>query len=238
MGQNRVLFPLAVDDKHTHHTPTPTSHSLPSLLLQTSSRVMRHQRPQATMQLLWTWICPLTEGLPVAGLAWNHQNPDLLAAGYGAKPLQPSKPGTSSSETAAAAAHGGKGQAGAGGDGLGIGAGAGTGGGQQQQQQQRGKVGEGTAASGVASSGGGAGGMVQGGPGRVALWSLKNPNYPLWSFTTDAGKPCRLMQALARQYNVDPMLTQCIVQFMMCHSKVAIGQAPQAVMRTTRWKSR
>jgi len=32
---------------------------------------------------LWTFSCSLTKGLNVTCLAWNKQNPDLLAAGYG-----------------------------------------------------------------------------------------------------------------------------------------------------------
>ena len=148
----------------------------------------------------------MTEGLPVAGVAWNHQNPDLLAAGYGAKPLQPSKPGTSSGEATAAGGGGvagggrsqtGAGAAAAGGEGGNMGTGAATGG-QQQQQQQRSKGGDGGAMGGTAAAAAAPG---VGGPGRVALWSLKNPNYPLWSFSTDAGgfhSVCWLRQATRR----------------------------------------
>jgi hypothetical protein len=51
---------------------------------QTSSRALLRGtgRPAASLQLLWTWSCPLTEGMAVSGLAWNRANPDLLAAGY------------------------------------------------------------------------------------------------------------------------------------------------------------
>lgn len=35
------------------------------------------------MELLWDWVCPLTEGKAVACMAWNKTRPDLIAVGYG-----------------------------------------------------------------------------------------------------------------------------------------------------------
>jgi hypothetical protein len=121
------------------------------------------------MQLLWTFTCPAVEGLMVTGLSWNHANPDLLAVSYRTPPQQPG------AATGAAAGSGGE-----------AGAASGSGGDKARGQEAAGGSGEG-AAAGALSGSKLLGAQDVGGKGAVALWSLKNPDYPLWHFTTPTG---------------------------------------------------
>jgi hypothetical protein len=143
--------------------------------MQGSSRVFRSNRPPASLQQLWAWSCSLTEGRPVSSMAWNTANNNLLAAGYGSRPAA-----VDASSSAGAATGAGSTAAG----GLGVSAFA--------QGQQASVVGQGpllnaprTAAG--ADSADGAAGPADSAGGCVALWSLKNQFFPVWSFTTKAG---------------------------------------------------
>lgn len=136
--------------------------------------MFRSNRPPASLQQLWTWSCSLTEGRPISSMAWNSANNNLMAAGYGSRP---SPDAASSAGTAA------------GGGAAGVSAFA--------QAQQGSVVGQGAllpaprgggAAAGDSSDGAAAAaGEADGAGGCVALWSLKNQFYPVWSFTTKAG---------------------------------------------------
>lgn len=138
-------------------------------IVQGSSRVFRSNRPPASLQQLWTWSCSLTEGRPVSSMAWNSSNNNLMAAGYGTRP--------SADSAQAAGAAGGSGFA---------------------QGQQGSIVGQGALlsaprpAAGDAAAGdssdGAAAADADGAGGCVALWSLKNQFYPVWSFKTKAGE--------------------------------------------------
>jgi hypothetical protein len=134
------------------------------------------------MQLLWTWTCSLTEGLPVTSLAWSSTNTNLLAAGYAAGTGQQQQQGDSTAAAAAAAAAAPP---------AGPLSAAAARGVQQGQQQQsdgallplaNGSADGGAGDDGLAADGGG---VAVG--GRVALWSLKNQFHPVWSFATKAG---------------------------------------------------
>ncbi|XP_077453635.1 dynein axonemal intermediate chain 4 isoform X1 [Stigmatopora argus] len=41
------------------------------------------EKPDPTLELLWTFSCELTKGWNITCMAWNKQNTDLLAVGYG-----------------------------------------------------------------------------------------------------------------------------------------------------------
>lgn len=142
--------------------------------VQGSSRVFRSNRPPASLQQLWAWTCSLTEGRPISSMAWNSANNNLLAAGYGTK--------------AAAEMFQGGAATGPGATGTGISAFA--------QGQQGSVVGQGpllnaprTAGdAGADSADGAAPADIDAAGGCVALWSLKNQFFPVWSFTTKSGK--------------------------------------------------
>lgn len=141
--------------------------------VQGSSRVFRSNRPPASLQQLWAWSCSLTEGRPISSMAWNSANNNLLAAGYGSK--------------AAAAVSQGGAATGPGTTETGVSAFA--------QGQQGSVVGQGpllnapraAGDAGADSADGAAPADVDAAGGCVALWSLKNQFFPVWSFTTKSG---------------------------------------------------
>ncbi|WIA16426.1 hypothetical protein OEZ85_013115 [Tetradesmus obliquus] len=147
-----------------------------SFVSMSSSRLMRGSRPPAGLQLLWTWSCSLTEGMPVTSIAWNSANTNLIAAGYRANPAAaaaaaeaeaagrpPGSAGSSSSSAGrpATAARSIR-------ESMKIGVGAG---------EDAGAAGASAAAAAAAEVAGITG-------GRVALWSLKNQLHPIWTFET------------------------------------------------------
>lgn len=140
---------------------------------------MRGSRPPAGLQLLWTWSCSLTEGMPVTSITWNSANTNLIAAGYRANPAAaaaaaeaeaagrpPGSAGSSSSSAGrpATAARSIR-------ESMKIGVGAG---------EDAGAAGASAAAAAAAEVAGITG-------GRVALWSLKNQLHPIWTFETKSG---------------------------------------------------
>lgn len=124
-------------------------------------------------------------------MAWNSTNSNLLAAGYGSRPAADT-PGAAGAPAGAA----GGGTAGPAGMGL-SGAAAEAGAGNSVFAQgglQGSMVGQGalSAPRGSGAEGGAGGGAAEGdaaaGGGCVALWSLKNQFYPVWSFSTKSGE--------------------------------------------------
>eukprot|EP00879_Flechtneria_rotunda_P011374 GHRR01011880.1.p1 GENE.GHRR01011880.1~~GHRR01011880.1.p1 ORF type:complete len:526 (+),score=206.29 GHRR01011880.1:689-2266(+) len=135
-----------------------------SSFMSTSSsvRLMRNNRPPASLHLLWTWSCTLTNGLPVTGIAWHSTNTNLVAAGYGSSSSTAAGSGAHLTTPAAAAAN--------------VTNTARGGGGVGSPPQG----GEGAGEEAFASP---AGAQTPAG-GRVAVWSMKNQYHPIWSFDT------------------------------------------------------
>jgi hypothetical protein len=112
-------------------------------------------------------------------MAWNSANNNLLAAGYGSKPAADTAPASGAAAVAVA-----------------TGAGAAS---AFAQAQQGSVVGQGPLLNAPRAAEDGAAGSADGAApaeadmasGCVALWSLKNQFYPVWSFTTKAGALCK-----------------------------------------------
>lgn len=112
-------------------------------------------------------------------MAWNSTNNNLMAAGYGSKPAADA---ASASGAAAGAAATGAGSTSV-----------------FAQVQQGSVVGQGPLLNAPRAAGDGAADSADGAAsaeadlagGCVALWSLKNQFYPVWSFTTKAGALCK-----------------------------------------------
>eukprot|EP00878_Enallax_costatus_P041950 GHUV01048885.1.p1 GENE.GHUV01048885.1~~GHUV01048885.1.p1 ORF type:complete len:414 (+),score=115.24 GHUV01048885.1:1124-2365(+) len=141
-----------------------------------SSRLMRSNRPPAGLQLLWTWSCSTTDGLPVTSIAWNSSNTNLIAAGYRNK--APAAAAAAADAVADGDVRPGSAVIGSRPVSQGVAPGRPGSGAIMRDSTAAGAGGaEGAAAEAVAEVAGGA-------KGRIALWSLKNQFNPVWTFET------------------------------------------------------
>lgn len=148
---------------------------------QSSSRLLRGTRPPASLQLLWTWSCSLTEGLPVTSIAWNSANTNLVAAGYRSNPAADSGEQDAVDEEAAVGSKPGS---------AGSAARPGTGsvGAKDSKGGTAGVGATGGNGAAVDAAAGAAAEVAGAARGRVAVWSLKNQLHPVWTFETRSGE--------------------------------------------------
>lgn len=159
---------------------------------------------------LWSYGCPLTEGLNVSSMAWNRAVPDLLAVGYGNEDADgaianAAAGGGAGGAGGASGAGGGAGGDGSGGDGGGAAdgdhgdgdddgaAGGGLLGGPLHKPNPNSKRARAAAEAASRARGGppiaaAAAGSTRNG-GLIALWSLTNPAFPLAVLRTPEDTP-------------------------------------------------
>lgn len=158
--------------------------------MQGSSRLFRSNRPQAGLQLLWTWSCTGTRGRPISSICWNKAKPHVLAAGYGSK---------AAAAAAAAPESARGGAADAGGDSSGSGsrtqAAAES---PRSAREAPAAASAGSDAAADAPAAATAAGSTGSAPGGcVALWSTKNQLHPIWAFDTKSREQLRCALAAA-----------------------------------------